>query len=59
MTSDQRTAAEICKLLHLLWQATPNEPTNSALTSFEQNHIGPGVSWAIDAIKRAYKLNTK
>ncbi len=33
------------------WMATPNERTNSAITSFQRNGYGPGVSFAISVLR--------
>jgi len=34
-----------------MWQATPNVRTDSALTSFQQNEIGPGCAAAMEAVR--------
>jgi hypothetical protein len=33
------------------WREAPNQRTDSALTSFVQNAVGPGCQFAIDAIR--------
>lgn len=40
-----------------MWRATPNERTNSALTSYQQNAIGPGCS-ACEKAVRAKKIGS-
>lgn len=33
------------------WQALPNHRTDSALTSFQQNAVGPGVGFAVNVLE--------
>lgn len=50
-------AAQIINLLRDHWQNVPNERTDSALTSFRRNAIGPGMFEAIDLIAKEYQLD--
>jgi hypothetical protein len=50
-------AAQIVNLLRDHWRNTPNDKTDSALTSYRQNQIGNGMLEAIKVIAKEYNLD--
>lgn len=50
-------SVDIIMLLRSHWLSLPNEKTDQAVTSFQQNHLGPGLSEAIKVIADSYGID--